>query len=74
MTKTAQKQIVNRLHRIEGQVRGIEKMLDGAEEVENVLMQLDAVKASVDSLKRNYVKEHVRSTLYEEFESILKLI
>lgn len=74
MTKAAQKQIINRLHRIGGQVRGIEKMLGGDEDVEKVLVQLDAIKASVDSLKRSYVKEHVRSTLYEEFESILKLI
>jgi len=74
MSKSAQKQIINRLHRIEGQVRGIEKMLNEEEEVQKVLVQLDAIKAGVDSLKRNYVKEHVRSTLYEELESILELI
>lgn len=74
MTDIARKQIINRLHRIGGQLGGIEKMLNGDTDIEKVLVQLDAVKASVDSLKRSYVKEHVRSTLYEEFEAILKLI
>ena len=74
MTKTAKKKLVNRLHRLSGQLRGIEKMIDNNEEVHNVLMQVDAIKAGADSFKRNYVKEHVRSTLSTELESILEIL
>jgi DNA-binding FrmR family transcriptional regulator len=74
MTKIANKQLINRLHRIEGQVRGIEKMLEIEEDISKVIVQLDAIKASVDSLKRNYVKEHVRSTISDELESVLSLL
>ena len=74
MTKTAEKQLKNRLHRIAGQVGGIEKMMEDGADAHKIVMQLDAVKAGVDSLKRSYVKEYVRSTLSDELDSILQIL
>lgn len=74
MTKTAEKQLINRLHRIAGQVGGIEKMLKENSEPSKILVQLDAVKASIDSLKRNYMKELVRYSISTEIEKILQIL
>ena len=74
MTKGTEKQLKNRLHRIAGQIGGIEKMLEGGVEAQKVVMQMDAVKAGIDSLKRSYVREYVRSTLSTELDSILQIL
>lgn len=74
MTKAAEKQLKNRLHRISGQVGGIEKMIEDGADAHKIVMQLDAVRAGVDSLKKSYVKEYVRSTLSDELDSILQIL
>src|SRR5947209_1823426 len=43
-------QLIARLRRIEGQVRGIARMLDGDRTCEDVVTQLMAVRASIDTV------------------------
>jgi len=43
------KQLYNRLRRIEGQIRGIEEMISVEREPEDILIQLEAVRSSVAS-------------------------
>jgi DNA-binding FrmR family transcriptional regulator len=52
--------LVNRLHRIEGQVRGIEKMLDDDRYCIDVLTQISAVNTALDALAVKILDEHVR--------------
>jgi len=42
--------IIRRLRRIEGQVRGIQKMVIDDRECENVITQLVAVRSAIDSV------------------------
>lgn len=55
------RQIQQRLSRVEGQVRGIQKMLDDDRECQEILQQLNAVLAAVqtttDLFVRTYAKE-----------------
>ena len=44
---TANEQLIARLRRIEGQVRGIARMLDGERSCEDVVTQLMAVRSSI---------------------------
>jgi DNA-binding FrmR family transcriptional regulator len=70
MSKTAEKQthgytkdkatIVKRLHRIEGQVRGIERMVEDDRYCIDILTQISAVNTALESLAFKILDEHVR--------------
>jgi len=42
--------LVKRLKRIEGQVRAIQRMIEGGDECENVVLQLRAVRSAVEGV------------------------
>jgi len=42
--------LINRLKRIEGQTRGLQKMIENDRDCESILMQLAAVRSAVESL------------------------
>ena len=52
--------LINRLKRIECQVRGLQKMIDGNRDCESILMQLTAVRSAIESVGalvlNNYMK------------------
>jgi DNA-binding FrmR family transcriptional regulator len=69
MTETAAKHhgyhdqkdaLVKRLHRIEGQVRGIERMLEEDRYCIDVLTQIGAVTTALESLGFRILDEHVK--------------
>jgi DNA-binding FrmR family transcriptional regulator len=51
--------IVKRLHRIEGQVRGIERMVDEDRYCTEVLTQIAAVNTALESLAFKILDDHV---------------
>ena len=53
------KKIANRLHRIEGQVRGIERMVDEDRYCIDILTQVSAVKTALDALALRLLEDHV---------------
>ncbi|MBG9988434.1 metal-sensitive transcriptional regulator [Aerococcaceae bacterium DSM 111176] len=58
-----QTHIINRLKRAEGQLRGIQKMIDEGKECEAVVTQLSAVISSIDSIKGIVVAENLKYCL-----------
>jgi CsoR family transcriptional regulator, copper-sensing transcriptional repressor len=52
--------LVKRLHRIEGQVRGIEKMVEDDRYCIDVLTQISAVNTALEALAFKILDEHVR--------------
>jgi DNA-binding FrmR family transcriptional regulator len=52
--------LVNRLHRIEGQVRGIERMIEDDRYCIDVLTQISAVKTALDAVGQRLLDDHVR--------------
>jgi DNA-binding FrmR family transcriptional regulator len=52
--------IASRLHKIEGQVRGIERMVEEDRYCIDVLTQISAVSKALDALSRRILDEHVR--------------
>ena len=52
-------QLIARLRRIEGQVRGIARMLDGERSCEDVVTQLMAVRASIDTVGAVVLDTHL---------------
>ena len=52
--------LVKRLHRIEGQVRGIERMVEDDRYCIDILTQIAAVNTALESLAFKILDEHVR--------------
>ncbi|RLT42004.1 MAG: metal-sensitive transcriptional regulator [Chloroflexi bacterium] len=52
-------QLIARLRRIEGQVRGIARMLDGERTCEDVVTQLMAVRSSIDTVGAVVLDTHL---------------
>ncbi|MEX0850787.1 MAG: metal-sensitive transcriptional regulator [Gaiellaceae bacterium] len=52
--------LVRRLHRIEGQVRGIERMIEEDRYCIDVLTQISAVSTALDSLAFVILDDHVK--------------
>ena len=52
--------LVKRLHRIEGQVRGIEKMVEDDRYCIDILTQVAAVNTALESLAYKLLEDHVR--------------
>ena len=52
--------LVKRLHRIEGQVRGIERMVEDDRYCIDVLTQISAVSTALESLALRILDDHVR--------------
>ena len=54
-----QKNIIARLNRIEGQVRGIKQMTEDGEYCIDILTQVSAVQSALDSVAVNLLKDHM---------------
>jgi CsoR family transcriptional regulator, copper-sensing transcriptional repressor len=52
--------LIKRLHRIEGQVRGIERMVEDDRYCIDILTQIAAVNTALESLALKILDEHVR--------------
>ena len=52
--------LVKRLHRIEGQVRGIERMVEDGRYCIDILTQVAAVNTALEALAFKILDEHVR--------------
>ena len=52
--------IVKRLHRIEGQVRGIERMVEDERYCIDILTQIAAVTTALESVAYQVLDDHVR--------------
>jgi DNA-binding FrmR family transcriptional regulator len=52
--------LIKRLHRIEGQVRGVEKMVEDDRYCIDILTQIAAVSTALESLALKVLDEHVR--------------
>jgi DNA-binding FrmR family transcriptional regulator len=52
--------LIKRLHRIEGQVRGIERMVDEERYCVDILTQIAAVTTALESVSVKLLEDHVR--------------
>lgn len=57
------KKILNRLKRSEGQMRGILKMMEDGKECKEVIVQLSAVRSSIDKVMGLMVAENLIQTV-----------
>lgn len=53
------KRLINRLNRIEGQIRGIKGMVENSAYCTDILIQVAAVNAALNAFNRELLKEHI---------------
>ena len=68
-TETEQKLLINRLNRIEGQVRGIEKMVETDYYCTDILIQVSAINAALNAFNRELLSEHIRTCVAEDIRN-----
>ncbi len=60
--------ITNRLSRIEGQVKGIKKMVEEDKYCHDILLQLSAIENSIKSLSNHILENHLYSCVSNDLE------
>ena len=55
------KKLVNRLNRIEGQIRGIKAMVERDAYCPDILVQSAAVNAAINSFNKDLIASHIRT-------------
>ena len=59
------KKLMNRLNRIEGQVRGIKKMVENSAYCPDILLQVSAITAALNAFNRELLSTHIRTCVAE---------
>lgn len=63
------KDLINRLSRIEGQVRGIKKMVESDCYCVDILMQVSAAGAALNAFSKVLLSEHIRGCVAEDIRN-----
>ena len=66
---TTKRQLVNRLARIEGQVRGLQRMVDDDRYCIDVITQISAVQAALDKVALGLLDGHARTGVVSRDEN-----
>ena len=65
-TEEETKLMINRLNRIEGQVRGIRRMVENNAYCPDILIQVSAITAALNSFNKVLLAEHIRTCVLED--------
>ena len=65
--KTTHLEEIVRLKRIEGQIRGIQKMIGEKRYCIDILTQLSSVVGAIKSVEENILSRHLRGCVHESF-------
>ena len=59
---------MNRLNRVEGQVRGVKKMLEEEQYCVDILTQVSAIQAALNAFNKELLSSHIHFCLVEEIQ------
>lgn len=63
------KDLINRLSRIEGQIRGIKKMVEKDAYCPDILIQVSAVNAALNSFNKVLLGNHIKTCVMEDIKN-----
>lgn len=63
------KSLMNRLKRIEGQVRGVEKMLENDAYCPDILTQVSAINSALNSFNKELLASHMKSCVVNDIRA-----
>ena len=64
-----QRSLINRLSRIEGQVRGLRDMLQKDAYCTDILVQVSAVNAALNSFSKELLATHIRTCVADDLKA-----
>lgn len=63
------KKLMNRLNRIEGQIRGVKGMLEKDAYCTDIVLQVSAINAALNSFNKMLLAEHIRTCVAEDIRA-----
>lgn len=63
------KKLINRLNRISGQINGIKKMVENSAYCTDILIQVAAVNAALNSFNKELLGEHIRTCIADNIKN-----
>lgn len=63
------KRIMNRLSRIEGQIRGVKGMLENDAYCTDIVLQVSAINAALNSFNKVLLAEHIRTCVADDIRN-----
>lgn len=63
------KSLMNRLNRIEGQVRGIKKMVENNAYCPDILIQVSAINAAFNAFNKELLSNHLKSCVINDIKA-----
>ena len=64
------KDLIHRLNRVEGQIRGIKKMVENDAYCPEILIQVSAANAALNSFTKVLLASHIRSCVAEDIREV----
>lgn len=61
--------LINRLNRIEGQIRGIKNMVNESAYCTDILIQVSAVNAALNAFNKELLANHIKTCVAEDIKS-----
>ena len=61
--------LVNRLNRLEGQIRGIKSMVEEDVYCDDILIQVAAVKSALDAFSSSLFEEHLKTCVVRDIKA-----
>lgn len=68
-TEAEYKDLIHRLNRIEGQVRGIRSMVEKAAYCPDILIQVAAANAALNSFSKALLAQHIRTCVADDIRA-----
>ena len=68
-TEDEHKKLLNRLSRIEGQIRGIKGMVENDAYCVDIMMQVEAASSALDAFNRQMLSEHIKTCVTDDIKS-----
>ena len=62
------KDLLNRLNRIEGQVRGVKRMLENNAYCPDIITQVSAINAALNSFNKVILADHIRTCVADDIK------
>lgn len=63
------KALINRLNRIEGQIRGIKGMVERNAYCTDIIIQVSAITAALNSFNRELLSNHIKTCVAEDIKA-----
>lgn len=67
-TEKEYKSLINRLSRIEGQLRGVKNMVEKNAYCPDILIQVSAINAALNAFNKELLSNHIKTCVYNDIK------